>query len=385
MKALKETAVIVKSKTRLEQLIERFNTQSQAKFYIAQNKAQFYSKQEADEEDIAIEDLFDTGEEAMYDVTDEAIYPEEDEVVQAPAKKKKFAGKPKPKQKKILTQTQLKNMYESDFADYEEEHENYLRTVSLLEKIASGQMKTKVIERSFLPNNIFTEKDIVIVVGQDGLVANTAKYVNNIPIIAVNPDQNRFDGILLPFNAETFEGAFKSVVDGTHSVQEVTMAAAILNDGQRLLAFNDLFIGVSNHSSARYKITFEGLSENHSSSGIIVSTGAGSTGWLSSLYNMASGISRFVTGYELDKVDPMPMDTSELVFIVREPFISKTSQATITAGRIPRGTELLLESNMASNGVIFSDGILADYLQFNSGSIARIRIAEEKALLVRKE
>jgi hypothetical protein len=63
-----------------------------------------------------------------------------------------------------------------------------------------------------------------------------------------------------------------------------------LNDGQRLLAFNDLFIGASSHISARYKISFNQNSEEHSSSGLIVSTPAGSTGWLSSIFNMAYGV-----------------------------------------------------------------------------------------------
>jgi hypothetical protein len=37
---------------------------------------------------------------------------------------------------------------------------------------------------------------------------------------------------------------------------------------------------------------------------------------------------------------------------------------------------------MATNGVIFSDGIESDFLEFNSGGIARFSISPQRALLV---
>jgi hypothetical protein len=41
-----------------------------------------------------------------------------------------------------------------------------------------------------------------------------------------------------------------------------------------------------------------------------------------------------------------------------------------------------LISQMPENGVIFSDGIESDYLEFNSGTLAEIGIAEKKGQLV---
>ena len=78
----------------------------------------------------------------------------------------------------------------------------------------------------------------------------------------------------------------------------------------------------------------------------------------------------------LDWEDP------RLLFVVREPFVSRHSQANIVAGILQARQSLELESLMPSGGVIFSDGIEADYLQFNSGSMATIRAAEETAQLV---
>lgn len=302
-----EYSIIVRNKTRLENLIERFNTKLQAKFYI-----------------------------------------------------EKSGGL---------------------FSDYEDEHEVFYDSLGIVQKEISKVVKTKILDRSFLPSFLFNDKQIVIVIGQDGLVANTAKYVNGIPIMAINPDSKRYDGQLLPFYPRTFVYTLENVLRNKFNYKDAFFAEAKLNDGQRLLAFNDLFIGPASHISARYKISFDALSEEHSSSGIIVSTKEGSTGWLSSIFNMAYGVNSFIEKTHLEKKN-LTLDPNQLMFAVREPFISKKTKAELTAGILEKEKNLIIESFMPDNGVIFSDGIEADFLKFNSGSIATIGLAKEKARLV---
>jgi NAD kinase len=336
-----ENAIIVRSKTRLEQLTERFNTKEQAKFYIARSQEAFYSQKK-------------------------------------PFTKNSGVGFNLPQKKS----TKL-NSVTNDFADYEMEEDAFYDSMEHIQVEISKKLKVKVLEQEYLTNYIFTEKDVVIVIGQDGLVANTAKYVNGRPIIAINPDESRYDGVLLPFNAYNFMPALDRVIAGNYQSLDVTLAEVVLNDGQRLLAFNEFFIGVSSHASSRYQITYSTKQENHSSSGIIVSTGAGSTGWLSSIFNMANGlIKEYNGGQPIINYSPMSKDIRKLIFVVREPFISKTSQASIIAGEIFEGATLTIESLMPQNGIIFSDGIQSDFLTFNSGSIAEIGVAKEKAILV---
>jgi len=330
-----ENAIIVRNKTRLEQLTERFNTQDQAKFYITQSKQAFNFQ-----------------------------------------KASKSAQKAEPL---------VRQKPDDDFKMYDDEHKRFYLAFDSLQKNVSKLLKFKVIQQEFLPNYIFSEKDMVIVIGQDGLVANTAKYVHNIPIIAVNPDQERYDGVLLPFNQYNVAQAVENVLAENYHFDLVTMAETELNDGQKLLAFNDFFIGPTSHVSARYQITIANQSENHSSSGIIVSTGAGSTGWLSSLFNMANSIHQTFGNIQPMPYQPIAKTENKLVFVVREPFLSKTSQITLTSGVLQTGDELIIESHMPQNGIIFSDGIQSDFLNFNSGSIATIRIAEAKAKLVKIE
>jgi hypothetical protein len=175
-------------------------------------------------------------------------------------------------------------------------------------------------------------------------------------------------------------------MQGKANIKRVSMAKAELNDGQSLYAVNDLFVGVRSHVSARYRIEFDGRAENHSSSGLIVSAGAGSTGWLQSI---VCGSVRITQGLGLTEADPpapesyrLDWESDELYFSVREPFTSKQSQATLVFGKIKPGRKLALHSHMPENGVIFSDGIEADYLNFNSGAIANIGLAERKARLI---
>ncbi|MEO7213104.1 hypothetical protein [Mucilaginibacter sp.] len=302
-------AIIVKNKTRLEALIERFNTKAQAKFYI-----------------------------------------------------ERLGG---------------------NFEDYEQEHEIFHASLSTLQTRLSKVVKYKIIERNFIPSFIFSPKQIVIVIGQDGLVANTAKYSGGIPIIAVNPDEERYDGVLLPFNTGNFIGAVENVLTDKFQWRTMRFAEARLNDGQRLLAFNDLFIGASSHVSARYKISYGKATEEQSSSGLIVSTPAGSTGWLSSVFNMAYGVAGLFEK-NLQPKKPRIKD-NELLFAVREPFQSIRTQIGITAGIIKQTNSLTVESLMPGSGVIFSDGIEADFLKFNSGAIATIGLASETAQLVTNE
>jgi hypothetical protein len=273
-----------------------------------------------------------------------------------------------------------------DFGLYEREHAAYVRALSQLRSALQKLTKLQEIERGFLPNFLFAPEDVIVTIGIDGLVVNTAKYLEGQPVVAVNPDPAHIDGILLPFNVQTAILAVQKVLKGEVKVRQISMAEATLNDSQSLLAFNDLFIGAKTHVSARYKIKLRNQEEHHSSSGIIVSTGVGSTGWLSSLFNMANGMYEvFSKDKEHEAVLPpvkMKWESDRLVFVVREPFVSKTSSAEIVSGLVSPSSPLVIESEMAEGGVIFSDGVEADFLPFNSGATATISLAKKKTNLV---
>src|SRR5215467_1923971 len=156
-----EKIIIVTRKTRLQELVERFNTKAQARFYI------------------------------------------------------EHAG--------------------GNFSDYELEDDEYRRSFDQLNRsldVGNVGLKLQVIDRDFLPTFTFLPQDIIVTLGQDGLVANAAKYVKGQPIIAVNPSPRIFDGVLLPFLPGGVAAAVNRLVYEKAVIRAVTMAEAKLTDGQ---------------------------------------------------------------------------------------------------------------------------------------------------------
>lgn len=306
MKAV-ERIVVVTRRTRLEELLLRFNTRGQARFYLERNGA--------------------------------------------------------------------------EYADYEREHDHYQQGLDRIRRAVDLGLPRQFIERGLAPSYLFQPTDLVVTLGQDGLVANVAKYATGIPIVAVNPDPARFDGVLLPFGVAEADAVLALAVAGEAPVRRVTLAEALLADGQRLLAFNDLFIGARSHVSARYRLDVGGQSELQSSSGILVSTGAGSTGWMSSVFNMAAGVAAFTGGRGGPPVR-LDWEDDRLLYAVREPFQSRQSGVSLVAGLLEGGQPLRVESRMPAGGVIFSDGMESDCLPFDAGAIVEIRAAARHAHLV---
>ncbi|CAB1244490.1 NAD kinase [Clostridiaceae bacterium BL-3] len=271
-----------------------------------------------------------------------------------------------------------------DFSDYVEEDRLYKKALISAQNQLELLGRLQIVDRDYVPNFIFGDDDVVVAVGQDGLVANTLKYLSKQQLIAVNPDPYRWEGVLLPFKVEDLKLVVPEVFNSKRRIKEVSMARASLNDGQVLYAVNDLFIGQKTHVSSRYHIQLGDQHEYQSSSGVIVSTGLGSTGWLKSILTGAMNIAKQVSNgrEQLQQQKKVDWNIDYLYFSVREPFPSRISKADMVFGRITKKCPLKISSQMPENGVIFSDGIESDYIQFNSGIEATITVAEKKGHLV---
>src|SRR5258708_25139048 len=154
---------------------------------------------------------------------------------------------------KYLTPAQARFYVEhlgADFSDYQREHDVYLaarhETVQALEQWGRYQ----IIERGFLPNFIFGPSDIVVALGQDGVVANTMKYLDGHPLIGLNPDPGRYYGILLPFVAQDLPALLPELAADQRARKSATMAKASLANGPVPHAANELFIAAPTHTSA---------------------------------------------------------------------------------------------------------------------------------------
>jgi NAD kinase len=253
----------------------------------------------------------------------------------------------------------------ADFAKAVTEDTVQSRAVAQIRKSLPPDVRLAEIDRTMVAQFLFEPHDLIVAVGQDGLVANVAKYLSGQPLVGVNPDPETIDGALLSFDVQTFIAAMPQVLNDDRPFREAALAEASTSDRQVLRGFNEIFVGVPTHQSARYRIRHGKREEIQSSSGLIVATGSGSTGWLRSLRG------------EKAVFDPA---ADELHYVVREAWPGRGFGATLIEGRVTRAEPLFIESRM--EGTIFADGIEADAIRFDAGASVTIAPASVRARLV---
>ena len=171
-----------------------------------------------------------------------------------------------------------------DIAAVEERHRRF---EAALQRVSQGiplRWRRSRVDRGDLSRFLFEPEDVVVALGPDGLVANTAKYLSGQQVIGINPDPGAYDGILVPHAAADAAALIAASVAAESRIEERTMVEAALDDGQRILALNEVFAGHTTHQSARYRVRWNGREERQSSSGLIVATGTGATGWARSIH-----------------------------------------------------------------------------------------------------
>jgi hypothetical protein len=221
------------------------------------------------------------------------------------------------------------------------------------------------VERAELARFVFEPGDIVVAVGPDGLVANLAKYLDGQPVIGVDPRAGVNAGVLVTHSAAAVAGLLPAVAKGAVRTLERTMVEAVADDGQRLLALNEVFLGQVGHQSARYSLQVGGRGERQSSSGVIVGTGTGATGWCASLQRIQAP--------DLSLPEPT---SPRLTWFVREPWPSPSTGADLVAGSMAGGEELAIA--VESEGlVVFGDGMEEDRLTLGWGQRVVVRRAPE--------
>lgn len=225
------------------------------------------------------------------------------------------------------------------------------------------------LDRGDLSRFLFGPEDVVVAVGPDGLVANVAKYLDGQPVIGINPEPGRNPGVLVRHKPEGVREKLRTVRD--QPVEERTMVSAQLDDGQELLGLNEVYVGHVTHQSARYVLsTPDGRRERHSSSGLVVSTGTGATGWCSSIARQRA-----------DAPDlPGPAEPA-VCWFVREAWPSPATGVALTAGRLAPADRLELASE-GERLVIFADGLEADRLELAWGQRVSIGVAARHLRLV---
>ncbi|UVJ40235.1 hypothetical protein [Arthrobacter sp. CJ23] len=257
--------------------------------------------------------------------------------------------------------------------DVQERHDRLTAALVTVRAAVPGEWRRADVERADLSRFLLTPEDIIAVVGQDGLVANAAKYLNGQPVIGIDPEPGANPGVLVRHTPAAAAALLSDAAKAGPErllCQELATVTARLDDGQELSGLNEVFIGHTSHQSARYQLTTpDGRAERQSSSGLIISTGTGATGWCASIAMERGG-----------RALPAPTD-SRLAWFVREAWPSPITGTSLTEGMLEAGETLRI--TVASDQlVVFGDGMEDDRLTASWGQEITVQLGERPLRLV---
>ncbi len=244
------------------------------------------------------------------------------------------------------------------------------RAAEAVKAAMPAEWSLAMVMRQDLDRFLFFPGDVVIALGQDGLVANLAKYLDGQPVIGVAPEPGFGEGVLIRHQITALARLLPRVAAGDADIEPRTMIEARAGDGQQLYALNDLFIGHRSHQSARYLLHYRDEQEFQSSSGVVVATGTGLSGWARSIMRGAG------LDYGFDATQ------RSAAFFAREPWPSRTSGDRLRSGLIDAATPLRMVSRINEGGVVFADGMESDFLHFDWGAQLTLGLAERRLSLV---
>jgi hypothetical protein len=258
-----------------------------------------------------------------------------------------------------------------DIAEVAERHERTRRALAEVTSAIPLTWRQARVERADLDRFLFAPEDVVIVVGQDGLVANVAKYLSGQRVLGIDTDPGRNPGVLVRHRPAQAAALLPAALDTT--VDELTMVEAVADDTQRLVALNEIYLGAAGHQTARYRLGLEddgGVVEAQASSGVLVGTGTGATGWLRSVWQERGGGLRLPTPTE-----------NRLLWFVREAWPSPTTGTSLLSGELPAPARLHLTVE-SERLIAFGDGMEGDAVELTWGQRVEVGVRGERLRLV---
>lgn len=200
-----------------------------------------------------------------------------------------------------------------------------------------------------------TDADIVVVVGGDGTVLDVSHSVIDKPIIAINSDPDRSVGVFCACAADKARRAAQRVRENK-AIPTILHRMRVTLNGVDFVypALNDVLV-VNAHPAmmSRYILTAGTISERHASSGMWISTPAGST-----------------AGIRSSGGTVLPISGRMLQYLVREPFNPRSSSYRLSRG-VRHLKEGLRVQSLMRGGRVYVDGPYHELI-FDLGDILEL-------------
>ena len=202
--------------------------------------------------------------------------------------------------------------------------------------------------------------NLIVTVGGDGTALMTSHYIRAGALLGVNSAPGDSVGHFCSVNRTNFAERLDAILNTSWSPIELARLQVLFDDKPLPeLALNDVLIA---HpipaATTRYLIEIGARAEEHRSSGIWISTAAGSTAGI-----LSAGGKR------------MNLRSRQMQYLIRELYREPEREYQLTRGQISPDTELTIASKMPE-GRLFIDGARTAY-EFPFGTRAHIKIADQ--------
>jgi len=235
-------------------------------------------------------------------------------------------------------------------------------TINLVKNcIKKHGINYEISDREELNNELYLNKDIIVVIGGDGTFLRASHFIfNNTPVIGVNSNPEFKEGFFMVTNKLKFVNDFNKILTGKCKIKKFQRLEAYIN-GKKIkeLALNEFYIAsVKDYHTARYFLYVRGIKERQKSSGVLISTPAGSYAWIKS----AGG-----------KV--LPLYSNKFEYLVREPYCGKISAKCSMINGILNNNEKIEIIFEVGRGLLIADSLSTEH-KFKAGERVTVKMSE---------
>ena len=227
---------------------------------------------------------------------------------------------------------------DASVASFERAHQRHTESVERV---------VEVLERARVPFELVAREDVsdpdhvdlVVSVGGDGTVLDLSHKLTWTPVLGINSDPDRSVGYFCAGTAHDFEALLRRTLDGRWQPASLKRFALDIGEVRTPPVLNEILVCHANPAAvSSYLFRVDGHTESQRSSGIWLSTPAGSTAAIRSAGGMV-----------------LPISSHNFQFVVREPYASPKRAYRQVRGIRPFGAEVEIISRM-EEGRVYVDG-----------------------------